>query len=296
MSRLAPGARVALLSPAGPLRGAGDLERASANAAALGWEGEAMPHALDRDGYLAGRDEHRLADLHRAFADRAIDAVWCVRGGYGTMRLLDGLDADLLRRHPKPLLGYSDVTALHAAVRRLAGVTSFHAPVARASLPPLALESLRAASTGIGQPCGDAPEARILRGGAAEGRLAGGNLALVAALCGTPWMPSLDESILVLEDVHEPVYRIDRMLRQLLLSGRCAGVRGVAFGHFTDIPTEPPEETRPLDAVLGEFADRLGVPCLAGIPMGHVDAQWTLELGAPAALDADGCALHVLAH
>lgn len=293
--RLAPGARVALVSPAGPLRGDGDLQRAAANAASLGWESVAMPNALGRAGYLAGRDDDRLADLHAAFADPRIDAIWCVRGGYGTMRLLHALDLDLVAKRPKPLLGYSDVTALHAAVAGRAGVTSFHAPVARAALPPLALRSLRLATSGEGDPCGLAAEARVLRPGTAEGRLAGGNLALVAALCGTPWMPDLDDAILVLEDVHEAVYRIDRMLRQLLLSGRCASVRGVVFGQFTDLPEEPPEDTRPLDEVLGEFADALGVPCIAGAPVGHVDEQWTIEIGADAALDADARTLRVAA-
>jgi muramoyltetrapeptide carboxypeptidase len=131
------------------------------------------------------------------------------------------------------------------------------------------------------------PHARVLRGGAAEGRLAGGNLALLAALAGTPYLPDLDGTILVLEDVNEAVYRVDRMLRQLRLAGALDGCRAIVFGQCTDCPAESDDGARTLDEVLGELADELRVPCVAGAPVGHVEAQWTIPLGALAALDAD---------
>ncbi len=290
---LAPGARVALVAPAGPLRGPGDVEQGIAHARGFGWEAVVGDHVLRHEGYLAGSDDERLADLDRALADDAVDAIWCLRGGYGAMRLLEGLDLDALRRRPKALLGYSDITAFHAAVGLRAGLVSFHAPVARAALPSFAARSLHAAVTGTADPCGAAPGARVLRVGGAEGRLAGGNLALLAALAGTPWFPRLDGAILVLEDVGEPVYRVDRMLRQLLLTGALADLRGIAFGHFTEQPEVSEDGTRPLDDVLTEFADALGAPCVAGVPMGHVDEQWTLPLGAWAVLDADARRLDV---
>ncbi|HEX5580312.1 MAG TPA: LD-carboxypeptidase [Gemmatimonadaceae bacterium] len=284
---LTPGARVALVAPAGPLRGPEDVERGVAHVRGFGWEAVVGDHVLRREGYLAGADEERLADLNGALADDTIDGIWCLRGGYGAMRLLPHLDLASLRRRPKALLGYSDITALHAAVGLEAGLVSFHAPVARGELPPFAARSLHAAVTGAADPCGAAPEARVLRPGRAEGRLVGGNLALVAALAGTPWFPRLDGAILVLEDVGEAAYRVDRMLRQLLLGGALGGVRGLVFGHFTERPDEGDDDARPLDDVLAEVADELGVPCIAGVPMGHVDEQWTLPLGAWAALDAD---------
>jgi muramoyltetrapeptide carboxypeptidase len=299
---LAPGARVALVSPAGPLRGEADLARAVANARAFGWEPSVGAHALARRGYFAGDDAARLADLNAALADDAIDAVWCVRGGYGAMRLLPGVDYDALRRRPKPIVGYSDVTALHAAAGRVAGLVSYHGPTARAELTGFTRASLERAVTQRGEPCGpaadasrpaSAPAPRTLRGGRARGVLAGGNLALVAALTGTPYAPRLDEAILVLEDVNEAVYRVDRMLRQLLLAGALAGVRGIAFGRCTACPEESDDGARTLAEVVAEIADALAVPCALHLPVGHIDDQWTVPLGAVAELDADALTLTV---
>jgi muramoyltetrapeptide carboxypeptidase len=285
---LAPGARVALVAPAGPLRGPEDVARGEANARALGWEPVVGRHALRRHGYFAGTDAERLADLHAALRDDRVDGVWCLRGGYGAMRLLDAVDYDALRRRPRALVGFSDVTALHAAVGVRTGLVTYHGPVARGVLAGGSAGWLRAAVSGAGgAPCGPAPDARTLRPGAAEGVLEGGNLALLAALVGTPYMPVLRGAILLLEDVHEAVYRVDRMLRQLLLAGALDGCRGIVFGQCTDCPEESDDGARRLDDVLAEVAETLRVPCLAGVPVGHVDEQWTVPLGAPAALDAD---------
>lgn len=290
---LGPGARVALVAPAGPLRGAADVERGVANARLLGWRPVVGRHVLRREGYFAGHDAERLDDLNGALRDDRVDGVWCLRGGYGAMRLLPGLDYDALRRRPKALVGFSDVTALHAAIGERAGLVTFHGPVARGELPSLSLDSLRAAVVEHADGCGPAPAARTLRPGTAEGTLAGGNLALVAALAGTPWAPDLRGTILVLEDVNEAVYRVDRMLRQLRLAGLLDGVRGIVFGQCTDCPAESDDGARALDDVLVELADELAVPCLAGVPVGHVAAQWTLPLGARASLDATGRRLDV---
>ena len=290
---LAPGARVALVAPAGPLRGEADVARGMDNARCLGWEPVVGRHVLRRRGYFAGTDAERLADLNAALADPRVDGVWCLRGGYGAMRLLEAVDYAALARRPKALVGFSDITALHAAVGVRTGLVTYHGPVARGLLPERSAASLRAAVAAHADPCGVAPAARTLRGGRAEGRLAGGNLALLAALAGTPWAPSLDGAILVLEDVNEAIYRVDRMLRQLLLAGMLRECRAIVFGQCTDCPTESDDGARTLDDVLVELADLLRVPCLAGIPMGHVDEQWTLPLGARAVLDADAHRLHV---
>lgn len=290
---LAPGARVALVAPSGPLLGEADVARAVDNARSLGWEPRVGAHVLGRAGYLAGSDADRLADLDDAFRDPAVDGVWCLRGGYGAMRLLDHVDYDAIARRPRALLGYSDITALHCAVASRAGLVTFHGPVARASLPPFARRSLRAAVVSHEQPCGEAPAARPLRPGTAEGLLAGGNLALLAALAGTPYAPDLRGTILVLEDVGEAVYRVDRMLQQLRLSGMLGGVRALVFGQCTDCPDGAGAGVRTLDDVLTELADDLSIPCLAGLPVGHIDDQWTLPLGALATLDVSARRLDV---
>lgn len=294
---LAAGARVALVAPAGPIS-ADDLGRALDTTASLGWTPAPGAHVLAHAGYFAGRDADRLADLNRALQDPEIDGVWCLRGGYGAMRLLDGIDYDALARRPRALIGYSDITALHAAIAaRVRGLVTFHGPTARASLPPFSRTSLaRAVGPDRADPCGATDAARVLRPGRADGRLAGGNLALLAALTGTPYAPNFDDAIVILEDVNEAVYRIDRMLRQLWLAGTFAGCRAIVFGRCTNCP-EPcdADGRRTLDDVVAELADAFGVPAALGLPVGHVDEQWTLPLGAHAEFRADdtGCALHV---
>jgi muramoyltetrapeptide carboxypeptidase len=291
---LAAGARVALVAPAGPLRGQTDIDRAMANVRTLGWDPVVAPRALARAGYFAGDDEARAADLNDALRDERIDGVWCLRGGYGAVRVLERIDWGALRGRGKPLIGYSDVTALHAAVARQAGLVSYHAPTARTTLSTFSRESLeRALVRGIDS-CGVAPSARSLRSGDAIGRLEGGNLAVFAGLVGTSYLPSLDGALLVLEDVNEPVYRIDRMVVQLRLSGALRGVRGIIFGQCTNCPEESDDGARRLDDVLFELATWLRVPCLAGVPVGHVADQWTFPLGAIAEMDADARVVRVV--
>ena len=292
-SPLAPGARIGLVAPAGPCRDSTDVNRAVENTRSLGWEPVVGAHALECDGYLAGSDAHRLADLNRFAADDTIDAVWCIRGGYGTMRLLDGLDYDSWRRRPKALLGYSDITALHAAIGARADVVTFHAPTARSTLTSFSRDSLLEAATGSRPYVIRSECATTLVAGRASGRLVGGNLALVSALTGTPYAPHFAGAILVLEDVNESVYRIDRMLTQLRLSGALADVAGIVFGQFTDIPDEPANAERPLRRALAEAAERRGVPCLSDFAVGHIDDQLTIPLGATAMLDADAGTLTI---
>ena len=270
--------------------------RAQENVRALGWVPAAGAHVLSRDGYLAGEDGDRLSDLNAALTDEAVDAVWCVRGGYGGMRILDQIDYAALRRRPKPVIGYSDVTALHAAISTRCEVVTFHGPTGRASLTPFSRASLERALAGDDS-CGAVPTASTLYSGRARGRLVGGNLALLCALCGTPYAPDYRDAILVVEDVNEAVYRIDRMLTQLRLAGHLAPCRAIVFGQFTDIPTDSPEENlgaRTLENVLGEIAELLKVPCIAGAPIGHVADQWTIPLGADAELDANERTLRIL--
>ena len=293
--RLAPGARVALVCPAGPLKDERQLDRGVGNARSFGWEPVVGEHALERAGYLAGPDDARLDDLQRAIDDERIDAIWCLRGGYGAMRLLDRLDWSALVFHPKALIGFSDITALHCAVQRMARVASFHGPTARGGLSAFSRDSLERAVVRGADPCGTAPGATTVRGGRAAGRLAGGNLALLASLVGTPFAPDLDGAILVLEDVNEAVYRIDRMLQQLRLSGMLAGVRALALGAFTDRPADEGDGSRRLEDLVAELADELKVPCLLGLPVGHIDDQWTIPLGLDAEIDADARTLAVVA-
>jgi muramoyltetrapeptide carboxypeptidase len=282
---LAPGARVALIAPAGPLRKPDELPRAQQNARSLGWDPLVMPHATEQFGYLAGQDRDRLDDINHALRDASVDALWCLRGGYGMIRILPGIDYEALDADPKPIIGYSDITAMHAAVQRKCRLVTYHGPTAREAMTEFSRDSFLRAVVEQTDSCGVAPNAREISHGRAEGRLVGGNLAVLASLCGTSFAPDLTDGILILEDIGEPVYRIDRMLQQLMLSGALNGCRAIVFGECVKCPEDAGGGGRPLDSVIGEIAEELGVPCLAGVPIGHIDEQWTIPLGATATLD-----------
>lgn len=292
------GARVALVAPAGPLKMPVDLDRAVANARTFGWEPVVGEHARDSEAYFAGADEGRLADVNAALRNDNIAAVWCLRGGYGAMRLIERIDYEALRRTPKAIIGYSDITAFHCAIATQCQLGSIHGPTARSTLTPFSERSLRAAVLRDGDPCGEAPKAKVLVPGRARGRLMGGNLALLCALHGTPFEPNYEGAVLVLEDVNEAPYRVERMLLQLRLSGALLQCAAIAFGSFTNAGHTSDRTlggtTRSMDEVLLEAAEVVGVPCLSGIPVGHIDDQWSIPLGLDAELDADQKRLTVM--
>jgi muramoyltetrapeptide carboxypeptidase len=290
---LSAGARVALVAPAGPLRGAEELDASIANARSLGWDPLPGAHVLARHGYLGGTDAERLQDLNAALAADDVDAVWCVRGGFGAMRILPFVDWASLNRRPRALIGFSDVTALHAAASTRCELITYHGPTARSPLTDFSRDSLLRAVVEGRDPCGRGDAARTVRAGRAVGRLVGGNLALLAALAGTPYAPDYRGALLVLEDVGEPAYRIDRMLTQLRISGALAHLAGLVVGHFTE--PAPGHDLSPgaIDALVAEAADVAGVPAVVGVPVGHIADQWTIPLGATAHLDADALTLRV---
>lgn len=285
---LRPGDCLGLIAPAGPAEF--DIAAAHAWAASHGYGLKIFPGVTQASGYLAGSDQVRVADLHAAYADPTIAAVLCVRGGYGSPRLLDKIDYSLLRANPKPFVGYSDLTALHQAVWLETGQVSFHGPMLRPDLltlrlPPTETLLLRMLSGGLVK--GDTlvhPSSwplTTLHGGQAQGRLTGGNLTMIGASLGTPWAVDTEGAILFIEDVNEPLFRIDRTLNQLRLAGKFEGLRGVLLGDVAKV------ELDPLYALVkATFAD-VRIPVLAGWRSGHCDPNLTLPLGAQVTLDAD---------
>lgn len=240
--------------------------------------------------YLAGSDEDRRDDLRRALTDPGIDAVWALRGGYGTMRLLRALDLAPVRTSPRAYIGFSDNTAVHLALLAR-GVVSFHGPHAGADATDLAERVLHRVLWDT-EPAGvlEVPPDRpplTLAAGTAEGHLVGGNLSLLAAMCGTPGAPRADGAILFVEEIGEEGYRIDRAWTQLELSGALDGVAGIAFGRFTDCDDGVFE-------LLHRLTGSLGVPVVADLPIGHEADNWTLPMGVKARLDASGASLEIL--
>ena len=291
---LTPGARVALVAPAGPL--APDrIEASLARCRELELEPVLFPAAAGRHRFLAGTDDARLGDLQAAFADPSIDAIWALRGGYGTVRLLAKLDLGRQRKAPVPYIGFSDHTTIHARHAAL-GVVSFHGPHPGGDFPAETRASFvrtlfRAEPAGRLESRREDPQPQPLAGGRAEAPLVGGNLSLLASLCGTPDAIAARDHILFLEDVGEPAYRVDRMLHQLERSGMTEGIRALAFGRFSDAPDE---EMHPVADALLEFAERLRVPAVRDLPFGHVEHNCTLPVGVRARLDADAATLEIL--
>jgi muramoyltetrapeptide carboxypeptidase len=308
--RLAAGQIVGLVAPSSAPNEPGHIRFAIETLESLGFRVRPGAHLFARDGYLAGVDAARAADLNAMFADDDVDAVWCVRGGYGASRILPMLDYDRIRRTPKALVGYSDITALHMALHTQAGLVSFHGPVAWRPLTPYTLGELKrvlceaTVPVRVGAPPPfERREGRLdltnrvttLVPGVARGRLVGGNLCLMAHLTGTPYAPDLRGALLFLEDIDEPYYRIDRFLTQLWLSGSLDGVAGVAFGKFTRCePSASFVQNRVLEDILAERCRALGVPAVSGLMIGHVEDQTTLPIGCLAELDAGAGTLTLL--
>jgi muramoyltetrapeptide carboxypeptidase len=246
-----------------------------------------------RDGSAAGSAAERAADLNALIADPEVDLILAARGGFGASRLLPLLDLGPLRDRPKPIVGFSDITALHLAWAR-AGVGSVHGPMAEdaAELPGL-LERLRRVAGPVAQPT-DAPALATLRPGRAEGVLVGGNLSLLAAACGTPWQLDARGAILLVEDLNEAPYRIDRMLTQMAQAGALRGIAGAVVGEL--VGCDPAEAGGPLPSALEVFARRLadlGVPAFAGLAFGHGRRRLAIPLGVRARMDADACMLEI---
>jgi muramoyltetrapeptide carboxypeptidase len=298
--RLRTGARIALIAPSGPLLERDDRTRAAELCTAMGYEPRLGANAGQAYGYLAGRDEERLADLNAALSAPDIDGVWCIRGGNGMNRIIDQVDFAGFARHPKPVIGYSDITVLLLALWMRTGVVTFHGPIARTPMPNFqrhhfdrVLGNISAAGLlGRHNPPEDVlvPTNRrilTLTGGTARGPLVGGNLTLLQALIGTPYFPPLDGAILFLEDVGEAVYRVDRMLAHLRLVGALDRLAGVAIGRFTDMSPGGDGGALGFDEVLHTYLAPLRIPVAVGFPFGHIDDQWTLPIGVQAELNAD---------
>lgn len=285
---LRPGDRVGVVAPAGPVD-ADRLARGVAELRRLGFEPVVSDGALERRGFTAGPPERRLHELYAAFEDDDLAGVFCARGGAGLVQLLPELLPERLLQHPKALLGYSDLTFLHAVLNSR-GLVTFHGPMVAREIGDGAYhrESLLLALFGQGVYRTEEDELLPLRAGAAEGRLLGGCLSILAAACGTPWsLRAAEDVILLIEDVDEAPYKVDRMLRQLRAAGLFEHVRGMVLGDFPGC-SPALEASYTLQDVVLEALAGLEVPIALGLSTGHTpNPGLTLPLGARARLECD---------
>jgi muramoyltetrapeptide carboxypeptidase len=291
---LTAGAKIGVVAPASPVQSAEQIEQAVSRLAAGGYSVTRGVTAVPMTGDLAGTDYIRQTDLERFWQDETIQAIWCLRGGYGSLRLLPHLWFGLMAKHPKLLIGFSDITALELGIWSQVKLITFHGPVLTSMNSEFtqtqAFNNLRGMVQGQGHLTGlewpgDSLARYIpIRGGRAQGIMLGGNLTTLTSLLGTRFLPDFEGVILFLEEVGEPAYRIDRMLTQLAMSGILNMAAAVLVGCC--IPTF--DETE--DALVAVFREKLRVlscPSGYGFPWGHIPNQWTIPQGVLAEVDTE---------
>ena len=304
--RLQPGDTVGLIAPASAAFEPATIREGIETLQSLGFKVKTGKHIKEKYGYLAGSDEKRVADLHQMFIDDEVKAIIALRGGYGSMRLLNLIDYNLIRKNPKIFMGYSDITSINLAIYHKTGLVTFHGPVAISSFSkytqeyfwktvssPEALGEIKHPDPGNSL----RPTAHLntIRSGKATGRLVGGNLTLFTALLGTPYEVDTKDAILFLEETGEEPYDVDRMLTQLLLAGKLKHVAGIVFDRC---PTCKPSDYKPafyntfsLEEILEDRLGQLSCPVLYGLNVGHEADKPTLPMGIQVTLDADRKAL-----
>jgi muramoyltetrapeptide carboxypeptidase len=272
----------------------------------LGLNGRLGRHVYDRRGYFAGRDEDRAADLNAMFNDPGVDAIHCIRGGWGAARLLPLLDWAAVARHPKILIGYSDITALLLSLHAKTRLVTFHGPLGSSGWNAFNVDWMkRVLWNGEAVTFENRKEAddslvpvrnrtRTITSGKARGRLLGGNLTVFTAIVGSGYLPDFKDSILFVEDVEEAPYSIDRMLTQLKLAGILGQVKGVVWGTCDKCSPGEGFGSLTIPDVLDDHLKPLGVPVFAGAMIGHVDRQFTLPLGVQVEIDADAGTITML--
>lgn len=305
---LKPGDTIAIVAPSRPVDMEA-LEMVRKGLEAQGFKVKTAANVGKRWGYLSGGDEERARGIMDAWRDPEVNAIFCAIGGSGTTRMMDQLDYDYIRKHPKIFTGFSDITGLHLSIRKKANIITFHAPTSKYVYANSVKDRPYAAPIFWRMMRGEQPQpgaemtydttslttqTLCIAPGVAEGRLVGGNLSLVAAVMGTPYEPDTDGHILFLEDVHEEPYRIDRMLSTLRLAGKLDKCAGVVLGRFTDCNAEDPKKSFTIDEVLDQYFKGRPYPVISRFPVGHIEDNVTLPEGALARIDGDRGTLTIL--
>ncbi len=286
------GDTIGLISPAGITGEDEDYDKVIQTIRQMGYKVKEGKHAREKHGYLAGTDDQRAEDLNTMFAEPSVKAILPFRGGWGCNRILDKIDYQTVRDHPKALIGFSDITSLLLAIYTKTGLVTFHGPVAKSIWTHFTTDHFRKVTGNRGEHTLSIKERlsesynsfRMVSPGTARGRLLGGNLTVLTAMIGSDYLPDFNNSILFIEDVGEDIYRIDRMLTQLKLSGILDQISGFILGQCTAC-----DESQPYGFSLEEIIDQhikpLQRPDLSGIPVGHIDHMLTLPIGIQAEIN-----------
>ncbi len=287
---LKTGDSIGLITPSGFIKEE-KLQKAVENIKSLGLKPVFSDSVLEKHGYLAGTDKSRLQELHAMYKDSNIKAIWCVRGGYGATRLLDKIDYKLIQNNPKPLIGYSDISALIQGIYKKTGIIGFHGMVAGGTFTPFTKQNIRkiffetSETIKINICEKHLKDIYVFNKKNFSGKFSGGNLALTASICGTPYEDKQDKSIIFLEDVNEEPYKIDRMLTQLISSGKFKNAQGIILGRFKQCEASDKNNSLSLKELIADKINSLQLPCIYGFSFGHIKNQVIIPVGVHAFFD-----------
>lgn len=265
---------------------------------ALGFQVKLGENLKNRRGHLAGTDQERASDLNQMFADPTVKAIICIRGGSGAARILPLIDYELIKNNPKPLMGYSDITALHCAIHSQTGLISFHGPNGTGSWNSFNVQAFnqlffekKLVQYKNEQVKGDDlviknNRIQVLKAGTAEGKILGGNLTVLTALSGTPYYPDFKDAILYTEDIGEDPYKVDRMMSTLKLNGTLDQIKGFIFGQCSDCEPGGGYGSLSVDQVLDDYILPLNIPAYSGAMIGHISKQFIIPNGAEVRMDS----------
>jgi muramoyltetrapeptide carboxypeptidase len=290
---------LAVTSPAGPLRDVKEADKFKLLLEGLGFRVVMGKTVKTKTGFLAGPDDMRLQELHQFFLDPEVKGIVCMKGGWGCGRILDKIDYDLIRSHPKILIGFSDITSLINAIWLYSGVIAYHGPVGNSSWNDYSVDYLmRVLVKGEKVKYLPGPDKEdtitIHSPGTATGILTGGNLSVMSDLMGTPFFPDLKGKILFLEDVAEEPFRIDRMLTQFRLAGAWRELSGVIIGKCRKCVAEEPDFAFTVDEIYKEHFSGLKIPVYSGAMIGHIVNKYTVPIGIPVTMDANAGSFQLL--
>lgn len=305
--RLKKGDTIGLITPGSYIDDEG-LQKAVTNLEGLGFQVKLAKNIRAERGFIAGTDAQRLADLHSMFSDKQVAGIWCARGGYGCGRLLPMIDYRLIKKNPKVVVGFSDITALLQGIYKETGLIGFHGPVGSSDFTaytveyltkvliepadklniPLSKENAEVAKTD------KVFQTATIRGGIATGKLVGGNLSLLAPLAGTKYQPNVNRKLLFIEEIGESPYRIDRMLTQLRQSYPLKAAAGIILGVFRGCEKKEGSRSLSLMETLKDRLSDLNIPIFYGAAIGHIGDNLTLPIGGKARFDADSGTLTLL--
>lgn len=303
---LKKGDTIGIISPSATLFEEMPFQFAREAVQALGFKVKMGQHVGNRYGHLAGTDQERADDLNQMFADPNVQGIICLRGGSGAARILDLINYDQIRSHPKVFMGYSDITAIHMAIYSQTGLITFHGPMASSTWPSYNANQFRTLFLERQLPVWKNPQSkgddlvirsnriRTIHGGEAAGELLGGNLSVLTGIAGSPYFPDFSGKVMFLEEVGEKLYRVDRMMSQLQLCGALENLAGFIFGHCTECNPGEGYGGLTLDEILDHYIRPLGIPAYSGAMIGHISRQFILPVGGRVRMNAAAGSISLL--